>query len=131
MKKKISDFGRETEVVSRVVVCPDDTNPMGLLKGGRLLQWMDNVSAICAQSFSGLVCVTAFMNNVKFLRPARNGEMITIKAKVKRTFNTSMEIYVEAWSREVGSDKDLLINEGDFTFVAINSEGRPVQVPAL
>ena len=34
--------------VKTEVVCPNDANPMGILQGGRLVEWMDIGAAVCA-----------------------------------------------------------------------------------
>ena len=119
---------RHDPVVSTEVVCPDDTNPMQMLKGGRLLQWMDNTAAICAQMHAGRICVTVGINDVRFLLPARIGDMVSIRATVDKTFTTSMAIKVEAWARAVGQQEAALITKGVFSFVAIGDDGRPTPV---
>ena len=111
---------------STEVVCPDDTNPMHILKGGRVLQWMDNTAAICAQTFAGAICVTAGIQDMRFLSPARIGDMVSVKATVTRIFKTSMTIRVAAQARKVGEAFERLIAEGVFTFVSIDSEGKPI-----
>ncbi len=113
------------------VVCPNDTNPMGLLQGGRLVQWMDIACAVCAQNHAERICVTASIDSVKFRSPAKVGDIITIKAKITRSFNSSMEIYAQAWSKNVLSQKSYLINEAYFTFVAIDDHAKPTQVPSV
>lgn len=111
------------------VVCPNDTNPMGILQGGRLVQWMDIASAVCAQNHAEHICVTASIDSVKFRAPAKVGDIITIKARITRSFKSSMEIFVEAWAKKVISQKAYLINEAYFTFVAIDDYGNPSEVP--
>lgn len=120
---------KETETIMTEVVCPNDTNPMGILQGGRLVQWMDIASAVCAQNHAEHICVTASIDSVKFRAPAKVGDIITIKAKITRSFKSSMEIFVEAWAKKVISRKAYLINEAYFTFVAIDDYGNPSEVP--
>ncbi len=62
---------------------------------------------------------------------ARVGDIITIKAKVTRAFRTSMEIFVQAWSREVLTKHKMLINQAFFTFVAINEKAHAIPVPEI
>ncbi|TND05359.1 MAG: thioesterase superfamily protein [Bacteroidetes bacterium] len=121
----------DSETIMTEVVCPNDTNPMGFLQGGRLMQWMDIGSAVCAQSHAGTICVTASIDEVKFKLPARIGDVISIKAKITRAFSTSMEIFVQAWSKKITSSESQLINEAFFTFVAIDDQARPVKVPPV
>lgn len=113
------------------VVCPNDTNPMGILQGGRLVQWMDIASAVCAQNHAEHICVTASIDNVKFKSPAKVGDIITIKARITRSFHSSMEIFVQAWAKKVLSQKAYLINESYFTFVALDDNAKPVSVPPV
>ncbi len=113
------------------IVCPNDTNPMGILQGGRLVQWMDIASAVCAQIHSEHICVTASIDNVKFKAPAYVGDIVTIKAKITRSFNSSMEIFVQTWAKKVKEPKNYLINEAYFTFVAIDSNAKPIAVPIV
>jgi acyl-CoA hydrolase len=113
------------------VVCPNDTNPMDILQGGRMVQWMDLTSAISAQNHAGCICVTASIDSVSFKTPAQNGDVITIESKVTRSFATSMEIRTLAWKKNVTMRERVLINEAYFTFVAIDSHGRPLRVAAI
>lgn len=113
------------------VVCPNDTNPMGILQGGRLVEWMDIAAAVCAQTHAGKICVTASINHVDFNHPARFGDIITIHAKITRAFTTSMEIAVKAYARQVLVGKNYLISEAFFSFVAIDEHTKASAVPAL
>jgi acyl-CoA hydrolase len=113
------------------VVCPNDTNPMGILQGGKMVQWMDLASAICAQNHAGCICVTASIDSVNFRTPAQNGDVITIESKVTRSFTTSMEVRAFAWKKNVHMKEKVLINEAYFTFVAITADGRPTRVPPV
>lgn len=113
-----------SKTIKTEVVCPNDTNPMGILQGGRLVQWMDIAAAVCAQTHAGKICVTASIDTVSFKRPAYVGEIVTIEARITRAFTTSMEIMVSAWSKSVSRTKKHLISESYFTFVAINENGK-------
>lgn len=113
------------------IVFPNDTNPMGILQGGRMVHWMDTAAAICAQNHAEHICVTASIDTVKFKAPAKVGDIITIKAKVTRAFTSSMEIFVQAWAKKVLTQKEYLINEAYFTFVAIDDYANPTPVPNL
>ncbi|CAN5178917.1 acyl-CoA thioesterase [soil metagenome] len=121
----------DSETIKTEVVCPNDTNPMGMLQGGRLVQWMDIAAAVCAQTHAGKICVTASIDNVSFKNSARIGDIIMLKAKITRAFNTSMEIFVSVHSRHVISQEIHLINEAYFTFVAMDDHAKPVIVPKI
>jgi len=92
---------------------------------------MDIASAICAQNHAEHICVTASIDSVKFKTPAKIGDIITIKAKMTRSFNSSMEIFVQAWAKKILSQKAYLINEAYFTFVALDDNAKPAIVPVI
>lgn len=122
---------RTSETIKTEVVCPNDTNPMGILQGGRLVQWMDIAAAVCAQMHAGKICVTASIDRVAFNASARVGDIVLIRAVVTRAFTTSMEIYVTAHSRNVMNNEDHRVSEAFFTFVAIDSHAHPTSVPPV
>lgn len=110
------------------VVCPNDTNPMGILQGGRMVEWMDIAAAVCAQTHAKKICVTASINHVDFKAAVKVGDIIYIHAKITRAFTTSMEIFVQAFARKVLESKDYLVCEAYFTFVALDANGNRTQV---
>lgn len=110
------------------IVLPNDTNPLGILLGGRLLNWMDIAAAICAQNHAAHIAVTAAIDSISFSHPIKIGNIAYIKAQITRVFNTSMEIYVQVWKKEISSKKRQKTNEAFFTFVALDHKGHPVQI---
>lgn len=132
MKKLISyKIPSESITIKTEVVCPNDTNPMNILQGGRLIEWMDIAAAVCAQTHAGKICVTASINQIDFNAAARVGDIITIHACITRAFNSSMEIFVHAFARQVTAGKKYLISEAYFTFVALDENGKAAQVTAV
>lgn len=121
----------ESETIMTEVVYPNDTNPMGMLNGGRLVQWMDTASAVCAQTHAERIAATVSLDKVVFRSPAKIGDIITIKARITRAFNSSMEIFVQAWARKVLSRETKLINEAYFSFVALDEQAKPVAIPKV
>ena len=86
----------ESAITDQVVeVFPNDLNPHGTLFGGRVMQIVDSLAAIVAKRHSGLVCVTLGIDSVRFLNPARRGDILVCKASVNRTWRTSMEVGVK------------------------------------
>lgn len=121
----------DSETITTLVVYPNDTNPMGMLQGGKLVQWMDTASAVCAQLHAEKIAVTVSLNNVTFLNPAKIGDIITINAKITRAFGTSMEVFTQAWVQKITSKERNLINEAYFTFVALDDSSKPTSVPKI
>lgn len=125
---KTSKTPHDSETIMTEVVFPDDTNPMGIVQGGRIIQWMDIACAICAQTHAGKIAVTASIDKVKFKNAAKLGDIITVKAKITRVFNTSMELHTEVWARRLPDMTSFLTNEAYFTFVALDEYAKPVSV---
>lgn len=113
------------------LVLPGETNPLNNLFGGELLARMDRAASITARRHSRRVCVTASVNHVAFNRAIPLGSVVTVESKVSRTFNSSMEIYIDVWIEDRESGIRNKANEGIYTFVAVDETGRPVPVPAV
>lgn len=113
------------------VVFPNDTNPMGIVQGGRIIQLMDIACAICAQTHSGKIAVTASIDKVSFKQPARLGDILMITATITRVFNTSMEIHAEVWSKRLPEMKPFQTNDAYFVFVALDDKAKPIAVMPL
>ena len=114
------------------MIMPNDTNPLGNLMGGNLMRWMDIVAGICAGKHCEAHVVTASVDHVSFQKPILVGDVITLKAKVTRAFNTSVEIFVEVFAENVKGHNSRRCNHAYFTFVALDDEKKkPTKVPGL
>lgn len=110
------------------LVLPNDTNTLGNLMGGRLLHWMDIVSAISAAKHCNRVVVTASVDFVDFRSPIALGEIVLLEAKITRAFTTSMEIRIDVWAENMQSGSKRYCNSAFYTFVAVDQSGRPIPV---
>ncbi len=113
------------------VVLPNDTNPLNILLGGRLLYWMDMAAAITAQKHAQTVALTVSIDDITFYASAAAGDVMNIEARITRAFRTSMEVYIEVWKRNVRSGCSERTNDAFFTFVAVDDEQHPVGIPPL
>ena len=108
------------------MVLPTDTNRLGNLLGGRLMQWIDIAAAIASSRHTNRVCVTASVDELNFHHPIVQGDVVTLEASVNRVFNTSLEIGVRVTKENLLSGERTYTNTAYLTFVAIDEEGRPV-----
>ncbi|MBA3828158.1 MAG: acyl-CoA thioesterase [Taibaiella sp.] len=122
---------KDTHVVMSELVLPNDTNTLGGLMGGRLLHWMDIAAAIASQKHCNCPVVTASVDNVSFAKPIKLGNLLTIEAKLTRSFNTSMEVYLRVWGEDLSAQYKYLSNEAYMTFVALDPNARPRKVPEV
>ena len=121
----------ETLAITTKVVLPNDTNTLGNLFGGQLLAWMDVIASVSAHRHSRRVVVTANVNNVSFNSPINHASIVTLEAKVSRAFNSSMEVFVDVFVEDNVTGKRNKSNEAIYTFVAVDQNGGPIQVPEL
>lgn len=121
----------ESFAVSTEIVLPNDTNTLGNLMGGRLLHWMDIISAIAAHRHCRRVVVTASVNNVSFNQPIKLADVVTLEAKVSRAFSTSMEVFIDVYVENHSTGVKTKCNEAIYTFVAVDQIGHPIAVPEM
>jgi len=121
----------ETLSVTTKVVLPNDTNTLGNLFGGQLLAWMDVIASVSAHRHCKRVVVTASVNNVAFQKPINHGSIVTLEAKVSRAFSSSMEVFVDVYVEDHVTGIREKCNEAIYTFVAVDQNGGPIQVPEL
>jgi acyl-CoA hydrolase len=113
------------------LVLPNDTNTMNNLMGGRLMHWMDVVSAIVAQRHANRLVVTASVDNISFRHPIALGNVVTLRARVTRAFRTSMEVRIDVEAEDAPSGKKFESNSAFFTFVAMDENGKPAEEKEL
>ncbi len=122
---------KESLTVLTDLVLPGDTNYLDNLFGGELLARMDRACSIAARRHSARIVVTASVNHVAFNKSVPVGSVVTLEAKVSRAFKSSMEIYVDVWIEDRQSGQKTKVNEGIYTFVAVDETGKPVQIPQI
>lgn len=122
---------KESLTIQTQVVLPNDTNTLGNLFGGKLLQWMDVVASIAAHRHCKRVVVTAAVNNVSFNNVINHASIVTLQSKVSRAFNTSMEVFIDVWVENPVTGEKMKCNEAIYTFVAVDQNGSPLPVPEL
>ena len=121
----------QSKAILTEIVLPNDTNNLNNLMGGRLLHWMDIAAAITAHRHCNRTCVTASVNNVSFEHPIPRGSIVTLEANISRAFSSSMEIFIDVWIEDTLSGNNTKCNEAIYTFVAVDSMGKPAKVSGV
>jgi acyl-CoA hydrolase len=121
----------ETLAITTKIVLPNDTNTLGNLFGGQLLAWMDVIASVSAHRHCKRVVVTASVNHVSFQKPIKHASIVTLEAKVSRAFYSSMEIFVDVFVEDQVTGAKEKCNDAIYTFVAVDQNGGPIQVPEL
>ncbi|MCF2874803.1 MULTISPECIES: acyl-CoA thioesterase [Tenacibaculum] len=122
---------KESLTVLTDLVLPGETNYLDNLFGGELLARMDRACSISARRHSRRIVVTASVNHVAFTKSVPVGSVVTVEAKVSRAFKSSMEVYVDVWIEDRQSGEKTKVNEGIYTFVAVDETGKPVPIAQI
>ena len=121
----------ESQAERSEIIFPGDSNPLGNLFGGRLMQFIDLVGAVASMRHARAITVTASMDQLDFLAPVRVGDMLILKASVNRAFRTSMEVGVRAMVEDARGQTLRHVSSSYVTYVAVDREGKPIPVPCV
>lgn len=113
------------------IVFPADSNGIGNLFGGRLMQYIDLVAAMAASRHARAITITASMDHLDFVAPVRVGELLILKASVNRAYRTSMEVGVRVMVEDVREQRLRHVSSAYLTFVAVDREGNKLLVPPV
>jgi acyl-CoA hydrolase len=89
---------------------------------------MDEVAFITATRFSRQIMVTVSSDRIDFKKPIPAGTIVELIGKVNHVGNTSLKVNVEIYIEQMYAEGRELAVHGDFTFVAIDENKKPVQV---
>ena len=98
---------------TRKWIKPEDLNPNGTLFGGRLLQWIDEESALYAIiQLENPKTVTKYMSEINFRSSAKQGDIIEIGLEATKFGTSSLTLACEVrnkMTREVIITIDTII----------------------
>ena len=110
---------------------PHHANNLGHVFGGVMLSMMDKTAAVAAFRHCRLNVVTASIDRVDFREPIHVGDLVVMKASVNYVGRTSMEVGVRVEAEELLSGRRRHTNSCYLTFVAVDRNGRPIEVPGV
>ena len=129
--ENVSRTVEESQSERSEIVFPADSNALGNLFGGRLMQYIDLVGAMAASRHARAITVTASMDHLDFVAPVRVGELLILKASVNRAFRTSMEVGVRVMVEDVREQRLRHVSSAYLTFVAVDQQGQRLVVPQV
>ena len=106
-------------------IFPYDLNDQGTMFGGSVASQLDRVAVVVAQRHSQRVCVTASIDAVHFLAPARKGDNLIIQASLNRAWNTSMEVGLRVLAENGYYGERRHIVSAYFTYIIVGFRNRP------
>ena len=122
---------RESQHETSELMMPSDANVLGHVFGGVVLSMMDKAAAVAAFRHARAACVTVSIDRVDFREPIHIGDLIIMKASVNFTGRTSMEVGVRVEAEDMISGNRRHTNSCYLTFVAIDRNGRPMEIPQV
>ena len=125
MKKKTV---KNTYVIMHELILPNDINLLGNVLGGRVMHLMGMCAAMSAYKHARTAVVTASVDRLDFLAPAKMGEIMILKSSVNYTGKSSMEVGVRIESENPKTGDIYHTSSAYLTFVSLNENGKPKRV---
>ena len=119
-------------MVIRTQAMPKDANPNGDIFGGWVMCQMDIGGGLMAMEVARGRVVTVTVDKMAFVRPVQVGDTICVYASVIKIGNSSMDIKLEVWSKDLIEEFEAqrhLVTEAVFRYVAIDKDRRPRRIP--
>ena len=116
---------KDSQVIMHELVLPNDTNLLGNVLGGRVMHLMDMCAAMSAYKHARTAVVTASVDRLDFLAPAKMGEIMILKSSVNYTGKSSMEVGVRIESENPKTGDIYHTSSAYLTFVSLNENGKP------
>ncbi|HEY0970681.1 MAG TPA: acyl-CoA thioesterase [Gemmatimonadales bacterium] len=126
-RRAVSESQHETSEI----MMPQDANILDHVFGGVILAMMDKCAAVAAIRHARRSCVTVSIDRVDFREPIHVGDLVVMKASVNFAGRTSMEVGVRVETEDMVSGVRRHTNSAYLTFVSVDRNGRPVEVPEV
>jgi acyl-CoA thioesterase YciA len=114
----------------RVTAMPSDTNPYGGVFGGWLMGQMGLACGSFASRHSGGKAILVAADAIKFPGAMAVGDELSVYVEMLGQGRTSLRLKAEAIARQRDTDRETLVAEGEFTFVALDENGKPREIVA-
>ncbi len=124
--KKVSDSMTE----QTYLIMHRHINGYGRLFGGQLMMWIDELAGIVGKRHAECEITTACIDQLNFKTAAYLNDTVVLIGRITHTGRTSMEVRVDTYAESLQGQRRL-INTAHIVMVAIDSEGKAVEVPGL
>ena len=112
----------ENKVTQTRLVLPGDTNGHNTLFGGKMMSYIDDVSAIAATKYARRLFVTGSTDSVDFLHPINSGNSVTLQAYVTGSGAKSLEVFCQITGEDLRTGKKYLAATAFTTFVIVDGQ---------
>jgi len=122
---------KDSLVVLHQIMRPEHTNRMGNVHGGIIMKMVDEAAGICAMRHARRQAVTVAIDSMTFHSTVYVGDLVMFKAKLNWVGRSSMEVEVQVIAENLISGECIHTNSAYLVYVALDDDGRPVEVPRL
>ena len=120
----------DRQLVMRVMPMPADANGNGDIFGGWIMAQVDLAGAVIPARIAKGRIATIAVNQFIFKQPVSMGDLLSFYARVERVGKTSITVNVEVFAERNPADLHVVkVTEANLTYVAIDRNGRPRQLP--
>jgi acyl-CoA thioesterase YciA len=117
-------------LVMRVMPLPADVNGNGDVFGGWIMAQVDMAGAVLPSRIAKGRIATVAVNEFIFKQPVSIGDLLSFYARVERVGRTSITVHVGVYAERNPADPQVVkVTEANLTYVAIDREGKPRQIP--
>lgn len=120
-----------TRIVNRRQILPNMTNNLGTVHGGVIMHMMDATGALSAMRFAGKRVVTAHVDDIDFIHPIPGGDIARVDSYVYEAGRSSISVRIRVYGEDPLSGDGELTSASRFTYVALDDDRRPTDVPSL
>ena len=117
-------------LVLKVIPMPGDCNANGDIFGGWVMAQVDLAGSVLPARYTDGRMATVAVNEFIFKQPVRVGDILSFFSKVVRIGRTSITVKVEVFAERYRSQGTYIkVTEASVTYVAIDDNGKPREIP--
>ena len=120
----------DQELVLKVIPMPADCNSNGDIFGGWVMAQVDLAGSVLPARYTQGRMATVAVNEFIFKQPVRVGDILSFFSKVTRIGRTSITVKVEVYAERFHTQgRYVKVTEASLTYVAIDDNGKPRELP--
>ena len=120
----------DREPLIRTTAMPADTNPYGGVFGGWLMGQMGLACGSFASRRTRGKAILVAADEVRFPGAMAVGDELSVYVELLKQGRTSLRLKAEAIARQRDGEKETIVAEGEFTFVALDQNNQPREIAA-
>ena len=120
----------DKELVLKVIPMPADCNANGDIFGGWVMAQVDLAGSVIPARHAQGRMATVAVNQFVFKQPVRVGDILSLFSSLTRIGRTSITVQVEVYAERFQAQGQYIkVTEASLTYVAIDDNGKPREIP--